>query len=100
MAFRTWEESSSGYYLFDPMDKPYYFDDLVVERIVKYDGPVYECIHAFIQKNYMFNTLWNAYFENKICIEKNHIERVRQTINAKGVIAHEILLRTIIKSVD
>lgn len=77
MAFRTWSEASSGYYLFDPMDGPYYFDDLFVDKIIKYEGAVYSCIHAFIAKNYRFETLHNAYFENKICIEKNHIERVR-----------------------
>ena len=93
-AYLTWEKSESGFYLFDPNKPPYPFEDLYVTRVVKYEGPVYKCMHSFIQKNYYLETLKNAFFENKVCIEKNHIDRFRQTVNAKGVIGHEILMKT------
>ena len=67
---------------------------------MKYSGEVYDCIHAFITRNRWFETLHNAYFENKICIEKHHPERARQTLNAKNIIGYEILLRTKILSVN
>lgn len=100
LSYLTWSKSSSGYYLFDPMTEPIKIKDLKVDTVVRYTGNVYECIHVFMSRNLMFTTIHNHYFENRICVEKNHLERVRQTFNAKSVMAHEIILRTEIKKVD
>mmetsp|Transcript_42425 Transcript_42425/g.31080 ORF Transcript_42425/g.31080 Transcript_42425/m.31080 type:complete len:87 (-) Transcript_42425:129-389(-) len=52
------------------------------------------CLHAFMDRSLTFQTLHNAYFENIICVEKERVDLVRQTINAKSIISHEILLRS------
>mmetsp|Transcript_35366 Transcript_35366/g.34395 ORF Transcript_35366/g.34395 Transcript_35366/m.34395 type:complete len:159 (-) Transcript_35366:665-1141(-) len=53
-----------------------------------------------MERTKSFHTIQNAYFENKLCVEKEHIDRIRQTINAKSIIKHEIILRTQVKKVN
>jgi len=99
-AYQYWDKSETGFYLFDPNRAPLAFEDLAVVKIYKYSGAIYECLHALIERNYWFNTLHNAYFQNKLCVEKNHLDRVKQTIHSKSIIGYEILLRSEITRVN
>jgi hypothetical protein len=76
------------------MEDPFGFADLLIDQIIQYSGDIYDCLHVFIARKYHVETLHNAYFENKLCIEKAHPDKIIQTFMAKGVFNHEILLRT------
>lgn len=59
------------------MEDAFGFSDLKVDTIIRYSGDIYDCIHIFIARKYMLETLNNAYFENKICLEKAHPEKIQ-----------------------
>ena len=75
------------------MDDPFGFLDLKINKIIKYEGEIYDCIHVFLTRTYLFDTINNCFFEHKICIDKQHPEIIKQTIMAKGLFNNEILLR-------
>ncbi len=58
------------------MEDAFGFSDLKVDKVLTYSGDIYNCIHVFIVRKYFLETLMNAYFENKICLEKAHPEKV------------------------
>jgi hypothetical protein len=58
------------------MEDAFGFSDLKVDKIVRYSGDIFDCIHVFIVRKYIVDTLMNAYFENKICLEKAHPDKV------------------------
>lgn len=58
------------------MEEPFGFADIKIESIVTYSGDIYDCIHIFITRTYKMETINNAYFENKICLEKAHPDKI------------------------
>lgn len=59
------------------MDDPYGFLNLKVEKILQYEGDIYNCIHVFISRTFYLDTINNCFFENKICIEKSHPQYIK-----------------------
>jgi len=67
-AYVFWDKSESGFYVFDPNRAPVSFKHISVDRIISYQGDIYSCLHSFISQAKTFNTIQNAYFENRVCV--------------------------------